>query len=141
MTPINISYTDSALQANFKIPALLPQSYYNDHHQSETYLDRLKVNVTLGDVEISSKFNYTIAYASGNKTGKVFAKGKLDPSYFSKNLTLQDGYLEWAPDIVPAFTFTQFFIIESSEPKLTEAEFSIFTKMLNDQAGSHRVKE
>ena len=93
MTPIDCSYTDSALQGNFKIPALLAQTYYNDHHQTEAFLDRLKVNVTLGDVEIGSMFNYTITYSSGNNTGRIFARGKLDPSYFSKNLTLQDGYL------------------------------------------------
>jgi hypothetical protein len=121
ITPISTNYTDSNLQANFKIPSILLQSYYNDHHQNEAYLDRLKVNVTLGDVAIGTRFNYSIDYSSRNKTGVIFARGRLDPSFFTKNLTLTDGYLEWAPDVVPAFTFTQFISIESSEPKLTDA--------------------
>jgi hypothetical protein len=140
MTPLDNSFTDSNLQANFKIPGLLAQTYYNDHHQAEAYLERLKVNVTLGDVAIGTSFNYSVAYSSSNKTGVIFAKGKLDPSYFTKNLTMQNGYLEWAPDVVPALTFTQFLIIESSEPKLTEAELDVFTKMINNQAGPRKVK-
>lgn len=113
-TSISNNYTDSNLQANFKIPSLLPQSYYNDHHQNEAYLDRLKVNVTLGTVEIGMRFNYTIDYSSTVKNGLLFARGHLDPSYFTKNLTMTEGYLEWAPDVVPPFTFTQFITIESS---------------------------
>jgi hypothetical protein len=140
MTALDNNYTDSNLQANFKIPALRAQSYYNDHHQSESYLDRLKVNVTLGDIAIGASFNYTVTYSSSIKNGVIFAKGKLDPSYFTKNLTLQDGYLEWSPDIVPAFTFTQFFQIESSVPKLTEPELDIFGKMINNQAGPRKIK-
>lgn len=64
----------------------------------------------------------------------------MDQSSFTKNLTLQKGYLEWAPDVVPALTFTQFFLIESSEPKLTEQELNIFEKMLNNEAGSRKIK-
>lgn len=82
-------------------------------------MDRLKVNVTMGIVNIGVRFNYTVQYSSGNKTGQVFAKSSLDPSYFTKNLTLQLGYLEWAPDIVPALTFSNQLLIESSNPKLT----------------------
>lgn len=132
MTPLDNTYTDSGLQANFKIPGLVAQAYYNDHHQTEAYLDRLKVNVTLGTVTIGSRFNYSINYGSTVKTGVIIAQGKLDPSYFTKNLTLNAGFLEWTPDLVTPFTFTQFFLIESSEPKLTEAEYNIFTQMLNN---------
>lgn len=114
LTPISTNYTDSNLQANFKIPSLLPQSYYNDHHQKEIYLDKLKANVTLGDIAIGMTFNYSIDYSSKLKSGTIVAGGRLDPSYFTKNLTMTEGYLEWAPDVVPPFTFTQFITIESS---------------------------
>ncbi len=120
ITPISTNYTDTNLQANFKIPSILLQTYYNDHHQNEAFLDRYKVNVTLGDVAIGTYFNYSIDYSSKNKSGTIFARGRLDPSYFTKNLTMSEGYIEWAPDVVPAFTFTQFITIEASEPKLTE---------------------
>lgn len=141
MNPLDNNYTDSNLQANFKIPALLAQAYYNDHHQSESYVDKYKVNVTMGDVAIGSMFNYSISYGSSTKAGTIFAKGKLDPSYFTKNLTMQNGYLEWAPDVVPPLTFTQFFQIESSQPKLTEPELDVFNKMINNQAGGRRIKQ
>ena len=140
IAPLDSTYTDSGLQANFKIPGMLAQAYYNDHHQIESYLERLKVNVTLGTVSIGSRFNYSINYGSNVKSGVIFAQGNLDHSYFTKNLTLQVGYIEWAPDVVPAFTFTQFFLIESSEPKLTEAELDIFNKMINNQAGTRKIK-
>ncbi len=38
-------------------------------------------------------------------------------------------------------SLTQLLAIENSEPKLSEAELSIFTKMINNQAGNKRVKE
>ena len=132
MTTLDSNYTDAALLANFKITSLLAQTYYNDHHQTETYLDRLKANVTMGNVDIGVNFNYTVGYRTSNKTGTIFARSKLDPSYFTKNLTLQQGFLEWSPDLVPALTFTQFLLIESSQPKLTEDELNIFHKMLNN---------
>jgi hypothetical protein len=34
MTAIESSYTDSSLSANFKIPGLIAQAYYNDHNQA-----------------------------------------------------------------------------------------------------------
>jgi hypothetical protein len=68
----------------------------------------------MGDVVVASRFNYSIVYSSSNKSGVAVAKTKLDPSYFTKNLTLQEGYLEWAPDVVPALGLTQQFIIEST---------------------------
>lgn len=111
LTPITTNYTDTNLQANFKIPSLIPQSYYNDHHQNEAYLDKFKINVTLGDIAIGMSFGYIVDYSSKVKTGKIFARGRLDPSFFSKNLTLVDGYLEWSPDVVPPFSFTQFLSI------------------------------
>lgn len=120
MTALDNNYTDNGLQANFKIPGLLAQAYYNDHHQVESYLEALKVNVTMGTINIGSRFNYSITYSSSNKSGTIFARGQLDPSYFTKKLMIIEGNLEWEPDVVPALTFTQLFTIESSTPKLTE---------------------
>ncbi len=68
------------------------------------------------------------------------AKGFVDPSYFTKKLVLIAGALEWTPDVVPPFTFTQFMTIEISNPKLTEEELNIFGKMLNNQAGQRKIK-
>lgn len=48
MTALDSNYTDSALLANFRINSLLAQTYYNDHHQAETYLDKYRVNVSMG---------------------------------------------------------------------------------------------
>lgn len=93
MTALDSNYTDSALLANFRINSLLAQTYYNDHHQTETYLDKYRVNVTMGEVNVGARFNYSVGYRSNNKTGTIFARGKLDPSYFTKNLTLQLGFL------------------------------------------------
>ncbi len=92
-TSIDCNYTDSNLQGNFKVIGFKPHVFYNDHHQTETYLDRLKVNVTMGDITVASKFNYTIGYSSQSKSGYIVARGKIDPSYFTKNLTMQLGYL------------------------------------------------
>lgn len=92
-TSIDSNYTDSALEGNFRVIGFKPHVYYNDHHQSETYLDRLKVNVTLGDITVASKFNYTINYNSQSKSGIIVARAKIDQSYFTKNLTMQLGYL------------------------------------------------
>ena len=59
-TSIDSNYTDSSLEGNFRVVGFKPNVYYNDHHQSEAFLDRLKVNVTMGDITVASKFNYTI---------------------------------------------------------------------------------
>lgn len=48
ITALDCNYTDNNLQANFKIPALQAGAYYNDHHQSEAFIERLSVNVTMG---------------------------------------------------------------------------------------------
>lgn len=74
----------------------------------------------MGTISIGTSFKYEISYSDSSKNGTAFARGTLDPSFFTKNLTIQEGYLEWVPDFVPALTFTQFFSIESSTPKLTE---------------------
>lgn len=92
-TYIDSNYTDSGLEGNFRVVGFKPHVYYNDHHQSETYLDRLKVNVTMGDITVASKFMYTISYNSQSRLGYMVAKAKIDPSYFTKNLTMQLGYL------------------------------------------------
>jgi len=68
-------------------------------------------NVTMGIISIGTTFKYEIHYSSSVKNGTAFAKGLLDPSYFTKNLTMKDGYLVWEPDVVPALTFSQFFNI------------------------------
>lgn len=73
----------------------------------------------MGVITVASSFNYTIGYSSQSKSGKMVAKGTVDSSYFTKNLTMQLGYLEWAPDYVPSLTLSQFLEIEYSEPKLT----------------------
>lgn len=93
LTALDCNYTDTSLQANFRIPALKAGTYYNDHRQSETFIERLSVNVTMGEVSIGSLFNYSIAYSGSTKSGQIFARAKLDPSYFTKNLTMIAGYL------------------------------------------------
>jgi hypothetical protein len=141
MTALENNYTDSALSANFRIFNLTPQAYYNDHLQKESFVDRLRVNVTMGTIAIGTMFNYTIKYNGKDKMGNAMAKGFLDPSSFTKTLFLSDGAIEWNPDVVPALTFSQFFNVEMSNPKLTEEELSLVNKMLNNQAGNHRIKE
>lgn len=93
LTALDCNYTDNNLQANFKIPALQAGTYYNDHHQTETFIERLSVNVTMGEISVGSLFNYSIAYSGSTKSGQIFAKAKLDPSYFTKNLTMIAGFL------------------------------------------------
>jgi hypothetical protein len=95
----------------------------------------------MGTLTASTYFNYTILYNDKNKTGNVRAHGTFDPSYFTKNLTLVEGYLEWRLDIVPALTFSNMFNIETSTPQLTEDELNIITKMLNGQAGQTRIQQ
>jgi hypothetical protein len=94
----------------------------------------------MGTIAVGTSFKYEIRYSGSSKNGTAFARGLLDPSYFTKNLTTQEGYLEWVPDFVPALSFTQFFTIESSSPKLTESELDIFNKMIDNRAGSRRLK-
>lgn len=125
------NYTDNVLQANFKITNVKPQVYYNDHYQKDTYIDKYRANVTMGIVTASTFFNFTVVYSNKNKTGNIRAVGSFDPSYFTKNLTLIAGYLEWIPDIVPALTFSNMFHIEFYSTPLTEDEINIFTKLIN----------
>lgn len=75
--------------------------------QKETFVDRLRVNVTMGTIAIGTMFNYTIKYNGRDKIGTAMAKGFLDPSSFTKVLFLSDGAIEWNPDVVPALTFSQ----------------------------------
>lgn len=118
-TIIDNNYTDSTLQANFKIIGLHPHPFYNDHHQVDSYIDKLNCNVTLGVISVSSFFNYSIDYAGQNKTGKMRIRGFLDPAYFTKALKLTEGYLEWVPVNVSALSFTQDFDIEYTSPNIT----------------------
>ncbi len=110
-TSYNSSYTDDKLQANFKIINLRPQTYYNDHHQEDSYIEKLAANVTMGIISISSYFNFSITYATQNKSGSIRIRGFFDPSYFTKKLVMTAGYLEWKPDVVPALSFSQMFHI------------------------------
>lgn len=119
MTSYNSNYTDSKLQANFRINNLKPHPYYNDHHQKDTYIDKLTANVSLGVITVSSFFNYSVSYADSNKSGQIRIRGFLDPGYFTKKLTMTVGYLEWVPDQVPALSFSQDFHIESASPNIT----------------------
>jgi len=110
------SYTDSGLGANFKITNVRPQVYYNDHYQTDSYLDKYRANVTMGVLTSSTYFNFTVVYSNKNKTGNIRAIGNFDPSYFTKNLTLVDGYLEWKLDVVPGLTFSNMFHLEYYTP-------------------------
>jgi hypothetical protein len=96
-TIINSNYTDSNLQANFKIMGLHPHPYYNDHHQTDTYVDKYIANVTMGVLSVSSFFNYSVDYSTLSRKGTMKIKGFLDPAYFTKTLKLTEGYLEWKP--------------------------------------------
>lgn len=88
VTTYQNSYTDSQLQANFKINNVRPQLYYNDHYQNDTFIDIYKANVTMGILAASTSFNFTVTYSNLNKTGNIRAVGIFDPSYFTKHLTL-----------------------------------------------------
>ena len=134
------SYTDSQIQANFKITNVRPQVYYNDHYQTDSYLDKYRANVTMRILTASTYFNFSVVYSDKNKTGNKRALGVFDTSYFTKNLTLTDGYIEWKPDIIPGLTLSNMFHIEFYTPQLTEDELFIFTKMINGQAGQTRIK-
>lgn len=94
----------------------------------------------MGPVNLAERFNYEIHYSSETKNGWALGRGIFDPSYFTKNLSMSDGFITWQPDMVPALTFTQFIIIEHSEPALTSDENNVLTKMLNDQAGTKRLR-
>jgi hypothetical protein len=141
MTIHQANYTDSSLQANFKVLNMTPQTYYNDHHQVDSYIDKYEVNVTLGIINIGERFNYEVDYNGQIKTGWAFARGILDPSYFTKKLNLNTGSINWLPGVINPLTFTQFLHIEHSEPALTSNEFDIFSKILNDQAGNKRLRQ
>ena len=111
MTSYNSTYTDSGLQATFKIINLRPQAYYNDHHQEDSYVDFLTANVSMGILSISSNFNFSVSYGTQNKSGNIRIRGFLDPSYFTKKLNQVAGYLEWKLSEAPALTFSQLFHI------------------------------
>ena len=64
----------------------------------------------MGIITVSTFFDYSIIYADKNKTGKFRAKEFVDPSYFTKKLIMTDGYLEWKPEHIPAFTLSQDFL-------------------------------
>lgn len=74
----------------------------------------------MGTMTVATFFNYSIAYEGKSKEGVFRAKGYVDPSYFTKKLIMIDGYLEWRPDTVPAFTFSQDFLFEYANPNVTE---------------------
>jgi len=52
------TYTDSTLNANFKIVGLKAQAFYSNHHQKESYVDKLVANVTMGVIDVASTFKY-----------------------------------------------------------------------------------
>jgi hypothetical protein len=141
MTSMDSNYTDATLQANFILSNIHPRPHYNDHEQKDIYIDQYTANVSMGVLAVSSFFNYSIVYADRNKTGVFRVRGFPDPSYFTKKLILTEGYLEWKPESVPAFTFSADFHFEYASPNVTEAEMNIILKMLNNQAGSRRVKD
>jgi hypothetical protein len=93
MTTYTTNYTDSGIQATFKIINLLPQTYYNDRYQTDKYIDKLKANVSMGVLNIVANFNFSITYANKNKSGTIGIRGIFDPSYFTKKLKQTDGYL------------------------------------------------
>lgn len=95
----------------------------------------------MGIVAVASYFNYSITYASKNKTGQFKVRGFFDSSYFTKKLLITDGYLEWEAKEVPAFTFSQDFYFELATPNVTEQERNIILKMVNNMAGNRRVKD
>lgn len=140
-TIIDSNYTDNALQANFRIMGLHPHPYYNDHHQTDSYVDKYTAKVTMGIVSVSSFFNYSVSYADKNTSGVMRIRGFLDPSEFTKALKLNEGYLEWKPATVPGLTFSQDFHIEYTSPNITDSERNIFLKMLNNQAGIRRIRD
>lgn len=92
-TTIDSNYTDNTLQANFKIIGLHPHPFYNDHHEVDSYIDNLNVNVSLGVISVSSFFNYSVSYAGQSKSGNMRIHGILDPAYFTKALKMTVGYL------------------------------------------------
>lgn len=140
-TVIDSNYTDNNLQANFRIIGLRPHVYYNDHHQTDSYVDKYTANVSMGVITVSSFFNFSVSYSDKNTTGTMRIRGFLDPSYFTKSLVLTDGYLEWKPAVVSSLTFSQDFHIEYTSPNITESEQNIFLKMLNNQAGIRRIRD
>ena len=112
MTPLSSSFSDASISATFKITNVKPQFYYNDHHQTDSYVSKFQAKVVLGVIDVASTFNYSISYSSQTKNGIIKARGFLDPNEFTKNLTMFGGGLGWKPDVVPPLTFSQYFSIE-----------------------------
>ena len=93
LSSYNSSYTDSQLSGNFKILDLKPNVYYNEHYQVENYISTYRINVTMGEVYVATWFNFSILYSDSSKYGQIRARAHLDPSYFTKSLSLVAGYL------------------------------------------------
>ena len=83
-------------------------------------VDSQHVNVTLGDIELAFRLNYTIKDQSG-KEKKGWGRGRVtvdQTAYFIKRLLVKDGFMEWDPSNITNLQVTYPIAFDYSEPTL-----------------------
>lgn len=98
--------------------------------------DQLSVNVTLGQLYMSYRFDMSIKSGSKNVTGWARGRTLVDQYSFLKRVFIIDGGLEWDPYNIRPMDINSQFSIEYSEPKITMNETTIYIQLLNDYLGT-----
>ena len=105
-------------------------------------LDHQHVNVSLGDIELAFRLDYLIKTSASNKTGSARGRVLVDQTaYFTKQLLVKGGYLEWDPVNISALLVTYPLAFDHSEPKLDYDDKLMLESMLNGHAGEKKMKD
>ena len=83
-----------------------------------------------------------IKTSNANKTGSARGRVLVDQTaYFTKQLLIRGGYLEWDPASISALTVTYPLSFDHSEPKLDFDDKLMLESMLNGHAGDKKIKD
>ena len=118
LSPISTNYTDHKLGATFELNDVRMSLSYNELGQKEEYTHKYTANVTLGFIEVGGVIDYAIQYEDRLKKGALLSRAAIDPSYFTKDLQVWEGHMEWRPDVVLPLQISQSFHIDKEYPTL-----------------------
>lgn len=98
--------------------------------------------MSLGDIELAFRLDYLIKTSASNKTGSARGRVLVDQTaYFTKQLLVKGGYLEWDPVNISALLVTYPLAFDHSEPKLDYDDKLMLESMLNGHAGEKKMKD
>ena len=81
---------------------------YNNHYQSEMYVDDMNVRVQMGIITVLIPFSYKVTDQDSQIVayGKAYARSFIDPSSFEKTITQKDNKVEWQPKTIEPLSLT-----------------------------------